>query len=808
MAGMCCLLAASISSCVKDDWVNPNGDKALNVTIHVAGVNDQVITRADEYSPRTDKSMIRRLDILLANRGNITKVVNLDENATLIDAADLDATGLKAGSFPTQENTFNPGITFRIGLSDMEGVTDIYLVANYISPTTHNLAPITWSTVPTVAALNELKQGYATGVEAGSVCTMYGHISMLDQPDSSTDEINSYSVSLKRTMAMITLAIDGTNLANGVVITPISAKLVKIPSSCTVTGIIPNAPATKDEIIPEGNSIISLNNLWGPVCNAATAALNKEGQEVVPRAWTTDKFIDPNGPHGTNDMDGKVLPLFMFENKQGTNEPKENTTFPGKPEIGKTPVEGKEDVCSYIEVLASYRYSTSLGGTNTSMGNKSGNITYRFYLGNNTTNDFNVERNKHYMLTLQLRNYGGLEEYGNIDSNGIWVANPDKGEASWRVEPVFSTGGISEDELEVPAAGACVEVLLDTWYAGIGNNVHITYTEKGQSNTVWLKLKEPNNGATWVKNPSTAKLVEHMLPNGDGTYTLRIYVMPLGQDAFDNLASTLTTLEDWTANGKKVHEFEITGGTAQQNVSFKINQWLPMPVMDPADVGTSTDPNDAKLYFSRFDLDHGTAFPWCHKGMYDFNMWTGALVTDADKLNIYQSWDAIGTPQTYDRTIGFHKTVAYYQTNAEKTMLGEIDFKDGSPETVMAYAFFTAANAEQIGKDAMFVQNAADAKIFTHYGLPSVEEWEKIEKYGKYDNRYPLMTGMQYWTSTINGDPASEGQPATGGDKTMVYMLGTGKAGAMAKDRYLEYPARLVYTKRAKATPTGATTTR
>ena len=73
---MCCLLVASISSCVKDDWVNPNGDKALSLTISVSGMDDKAITRAGEYSSRTDRSTITYLDVVLANREKVERILN------------------------------------------------------------------------------------------------------------------------------------------------------------------------------------------------------------------------------------------------------------------------------------------------------------------------------------------------------------------------------------------------------------------------------------------------------------------------------------------------------------------------------------------------------------------------------------------------------------------------------------------------------------------------------------------------------------------------------------------------------------
>lgn len=766
--------------------------KAVSLSIRVAGVADKVMSRAGELSPRTDRSRVARLDVVLAKGNEVKRVLAFDENTGKIDVDNFDMTGLVTGSFPVNPpDGINTDIKFRISPTDMEKVTDIYLVANYISEGTHQLSPLP-QTIRTVAELNALKQGYPDGLTAGTLCTMFGHINMLtSQPTTSDDTKKEYSVALERTIAMITLAIDGTDLNRGVVITPISAKLVNVPSSCTINGAFPHV-ATVENVAKEGNSISTLTSRWGAVCSAATAEQLVDGRQVVPYAWTSSdensKYTDAKGPHGTGEA---VLPLFLFENKQGTGIAGSGA----KPEVGKTPPAGKGELCSYIEVFASYRHSTQLGG-NSTVGDKAGNIIYRFYLGRDVNSDFNVERNKHYMLTLQLSGYGGLSEDGYIRPDGSF--NASGGGVSWRVDATFSNGGVVDNVLEVPAGGSRVDVILDG-YSGVlnKNNVHITYGVKGGSNQVWIKTNVANGNA-WSESPSENKLNLYTIDNGDGTHTLRVYVKPLGKADFESIGGALTTLEAWTERGYKEHVFHITGAKdANLNTTFRIRQWLPMPVMDPADVGTSTNPNDAKLYFSRFDIYHGKMLPWCHDGMVGENMWD-ILVTDAAKLNIWATWDAVETPQIYDRTNGFHKTVAYYRTNIDQGTINQIEFNDGEPQTMMAFSFFAAANAEAVTD--MFVQSAADAEMLTHYGLPSIENWEKIEKYGKYDPRYPLMPGMQYWTSTISGNPAENGNAASGGTQTMVYTLGTGAAGATPKARGLKYPGRLVYRKDAKAT--------
>jgi len=109
-----------------------------------------------------------------------------------------------------------------------------------------------------------------------------------------------------------------------------------------------------------------------------------------------------------------ATPLFLYENRQpkGKNMGDERTKTPAgisqataMSEIIKT-----DRKCSYIEIVAQYIKSGNADGAG------SGTITYRFFLGENATDNFDVQRNYHYKVTLSLTGDGG------------------KDEATWRVE--------------------------------------------------------------------------------------------------------------------------------------------------------------------------------------------------------------------------------------------------------------------------------------------------------------------------------------------------------------------------------------
>lgn len=745
--------------------------EGLNLSISVTPLTEKVMTRAE--SSRTDRSLIERLDVVLAKDDDITKVINIDKNTPALQGSyDATATGLVNQTLPLD----NPAsLNLHIGTNDIQDATHVYIVANYIGESEGVVTPLPITDASTVSALKALKQGYPKTPAAQMVCTMFGELEV------QTDAHNSHTtqeISLTRTLSMITLAIDGTDLNPGILITPMSVRLVNVPNSCVITG--ENTPNNTSGIAPQGHYFADLQNKWGSVANGSTT--HEDKKQVAPLTTVADC-------HGA---DEQVTPLFMFENRQGTG-----STGTQNNETTKTPPDGKDDFCSYIEILASYRYSQALGGTAQNIPDLTGNITYRFYLGENTTDNFNIIRNKHYMLTLDLNGWGGLVEDGVIVDGSY---NEEGNDVSWRVETQFMNSGVVEDILEVPAGGSRVDITLVGNYQNAGNNVQIRYDAKGsKSNSVWVK---ESSGNGWIANPSTTQIPTVIFNNGDGTFTLKVYVKPLGHEEFEAIANgendgstELNTPELWMKHGYKDHKFTIDGKKQHSDLSdeFTIRQWLPMPVMvdDAGTPITSNDPRDAELYFSRFDIYHGKPLPWCDEAYFgiDLNPEGTNLITDTEQLGIIDHNNE-GQNLAFNPNFGFHNNVAYFVTDREASPAFKgTDFNDGEPLSIMEYAIFESANAEP-AEGGMFHETPDDVTTMDHYGLASVEEWVKIEKYGIIDPRYPLITGAVYWTSSI--PPLEVGT-------SYIYMYGTNGAGKKPRNRSFKYPGRMVYHKKDKA---------
>lgn len=143
---------------------------------------------------------------------------------------------------------------------------------------------------------------------------------------------------------------------------------------------------------------------------------NKEFNDINGDGWH-DKWYDY--VHGSVDNtnprhNGRPITLYFMENLQGVVSDESPKTANNRDHYGPNGThDNEEDTCpfykdgkpdgTYVEVKAYYR--------NTRRGQETeGNITYRFMLGKNTTNDFNAERNCHYKLILSF-----LGDANNVD---------------------------------------------------------------------------------------------------------------------------------------------------------------------------------------------------------------------------------------------------------------------------------------------------------------------------------------------------------------------------------------------------------
>lgn len=106
---------------------------------------------------------------------------------------------------------------------------------------------------------------------------------------------------------------------------------------------------------------------------------------------------------------GESLVFYVPENMQGTLLP-ENTDQKLKTAAA---IGEMAELCTYLEVDAEIDYDSSTGVY--------GNLTYRFYLGSDTTSNFDVEGNHDYSLSFSLTWNGQFyEDEWMVDNDGLY----------------------------------------------------------------------------------------------------------------------------------------------------------------------------------------------------------------------------------------------------------------------------------------------------------------------------------------------------------------------------------------------------
>lgn len=446
---MLAMLPMVLTACLEEDNYEqrPNQTDKIQLTISLPE-QTRIATNTRAVSNRVDYSIVNNLNIVLASGNDITKIYYFDESGL---TPNDDRVIMTRNSLPMgpEEGDNKRYITIRGEEGDFDQVTEIYAIANYNNSIT----------VKTIDALKQLKQTAADGQpNRANDCMMFG----------STKQLTNGTLSLKRTLAMFSVKIDGSGLKEGVRITPKRMSLHNVPKYCFIGN--DNKINHSDEFVSSGQTI-DLTNAegWGALTN-------------------TTEFV------GGHELEPGTIPMFMFENLQGTNEniaigdqinkhPKEYT--------GCTPADlqsfldgNNGNKYSYILVEAEYYYQDP---QNSNKGVQ-GTIAYRFLLGNNAYNDFNIKRNNYYQVTLTLKGNGGANEDGKEDADGNLIVN--KEDLSWRIDMNIKDWGFVKDDFDFDchATHGYIEVVGD-------DNWEITSLTGDKS---WIKFySEKREG--WVE---------------------------------------------------------------------------------------------------------------------------------------------------------------------------------------------------------------------------------------------------------------------------------------------------------------------
>lgn len=185
---------------------------------------------------------------------------------------------------------------------------------------------------------------------------------------------------IRRAASKVTVAFDGSRLADGVSIYLMSASIKHIPLHCPL-----GTANTKPDSLINGELI---KYFEGDVPPTASDFLTDYKSVVTNKTPLNASLHDEDAPS-----------LFFYENMQGIHEDCDKRQQQSADGNGLVYNE-KDNVPrgTYIEVQAIYR------STNTQRPG-SGIIKYRFMLGKTITTDYNAERNFHYKLTMRFNRF-------------------------------------------------------------------------------------------------------------------------------------------------------------------------------------------------------------------------------------------------------------------------------------------------------------------------------------------------------------------------------------------------------------------
>lgn len=443
---MLAILPLSLTGCWEDDNYDICPDQAEKIQLTLTlPEQTRIATNTRATSSRLDYSIVNNINLLLVNKNNqIEKVYYFNEMGMTPDDGNVSMTRSLLPMKP-EDGDNKRHITIVGEEGEFDNISTIYTVANYGKA-------IDMKAVSTVDQLKALKQTASDGQpNKQGDCMMFG----------STNQLNNGTISLKRTLAMFSVKMDGTNLKEGVRITPKRISLHNVPKSCFIG--TDNKINNKNESAKDGQ-VVDVTNAdgWG--------ALTKERKTI-----------------GGHEKEDGTIPMFMFENRQGINNKITSDEVTKAPEgyTGNSPKElqsflDKDQKYTYILIEADYYYQDP---HNSNVG-VHGNIAYRFLLGNNIYNDFNIDRNNYYQITLSLTDKGGAKEDGKTDENGNLLIN-DK-DLSWRVEMNIKDWGFVKDDFDFDAHAThgYLEIVGEDWSIG-------------GSSASWIKFYSNEKG--WIE---------------------------------------------------------------------------------------------------------------------------------------------------------------------------------------------------------------------------------------------------------------------------------------------------------------------
>ena len=739
-------------ACQKDDARLIAEPEDRSMTVHVV-LPDPVVSTPGTRAGATDFDRIQNLHIVIA-----------EKNAQNPDDAEIEQ--IFYYETGTGGSSGNPGIEEKEGSIDIHFAADyvlqnnldkkdIFLVANYseklIGPNGQSLL-----SPNTIGNLRSLKQQSSDMPGVPNGCMMFAQAVNNGKGHTHEDGTSGITLDapLARTVAMITVAIDGSGLAKNVAITPRRISLHRVPRQCYLDR--ENNPYRDNsiEIVESGESKGGRGELnWPTIVGTATpltadgftpwgTAAAHEAGEHYTSASGSQEGIDYSNPN--------VAPLFMFENihgqgfgASGANEKmKRPAVCPPTITPEQLHAHSSTATCSYLEIEAYYlRMNDEMSASL-----YSGTVRFRLFLGEDETESFDVYRNKYYKVTLTLNGYA-ITEGGQVDSKGELV--PDNGEATWRIESELGKASFETEDVVLGGSGEYFPIDIQ-----VADDV--VYTITGSTNNIFLSIYNNSQGGMWSSVAQGE--VKATLVNGQ----IWIYAMP----AIDEKTGTWDP-ETHSRTQTITLTAKSTSGQVLSTQELTITQYFPIEYTTPTD-----DPEIVEFIQSVFNKQSVT-------------LWIDRVDREA------MPWGFDGEVLDHNSNDGFHN--AYHlidpnpdshpgrnhRTAAEKYLpWGKMN---GGSAMVYSMSFWNLPtdipNQNQNIVDMIEHPSFPD---YTHqpewtdkyWTLPSIVGWQIIEKAsiaGKLDPNHPIVSYLPYWTSNAS---TLEGGFDDGATNAYTYQFG------------------------------------
>lgn len=663
---------------------------------------DPIVTAPMTRAGATDFDRITNLNIVVADKsGNIERIFYYDGNNT--DTTDP--------TYSTIEGMLEVHFSKEYVQTHDLTSKSIFLIANYGNK-------LSSAQLKTVDELRALKQGSSDIPGVPNGCMMFAEAvgnGSHTHPDIG-ETGTSLEAQLVRTVAMVTVKIDGSELNKNIMITPTAISLHRVPTDCYIGK--PNddvVAGNNGRIAADGEFKDALQYSWDPI-------VGKKTQDGGYSEWRSHGTTTGGHYSKDNYNDQSISPLFLFENLHGENfgEPlTENDPQGGKRPAGtannRDAIDKATPNCSYLQVDANYIKVDDHGNPQFS-----GKVSFRFFLGHDEYKNFDVTRNHYYQVTLALSG-NGVTEGGQVgtdeDGNTILEANPD--DVTWRVDSDLSTASFITGDINLNASG-------EYFYVHVAADPNVTWTVTGKGDQfVWCY----GSVSGWTGWGSVA----------EGTKI----------EPIDNSGTLLFYCEPWMyQEGDVSQSLELTlTPSSGSPTSITITRYSPLRIT----LSVSDYPyiqevfGKSKVDFLMDRIDRA-ALPWGFFG------------------HVLEKNHVDGFDNTFHLIDENPDCGSNHRKEAEKYLpFGTADKTDptqGGSAMIYALMLYENQNTTPSGnpstgilqQDFPVIDRTQDWSNTKYYWtIPSIEEWQIIEKAardkGILDNDFPILDWFRYWTS-------------------------------------------------------------